>query len=44
MTDNRTNELTIIEVLAKTHNGEGYLVIRNPVSRGQKAIEFFEVK
>ena len=36
--------MTILEALAKVHNGEGYMVIRNPYVKGQKCIEFHEVK
>lgn len=37
-------DITVLEAIAKTHNGEGYMIVRNPVEKGKPAIEFHEVR
>ena len=36
-------EMRIVDAIRMVEEGRGYLLIRNPVKRGQKPIEFVEV-
>lgn len=37
-------DISILEMLAKVRNGQGYFIVRNPVTGGQRPIEFFEAE
>jgi hypothetical protein len=41
---NTPRNYTLLDAVKLTKQSKGFLVIRNPIKRNQKNIEFFEVK